>query len=124
MIGPSATEAFQWYIKDPIPDSVKNLKLKYSPHMRGYWIWLSFEIDPSDLDLLFDFQKFSPALGVDQNGLPLPLETFRSLDPGGFDEMSKGEIHYFNTTPQDGKLNCTIVISKDQRKVYYYRFRD
>ncbi|MCE9554162.1 MAG: hypothetical protein K8T91_12405 [Planctomycetes bacterium] len=127
MIGPSATEAFQWYIKDPIPNSVTDLKLKYSPHMKGYWIWLSFRVDPGELDTLFDFQKLHPRESYlsDENGvpfLPQPLETFRIIDPEGFDEMKKGELFYFDG--DDRRLSRVVVVSKDRRKVYYYRFQD
>ena len=68
--GPSAENAFRRYIKDPIPESVTDLQIHYRPHMRGYWIYLVFRVDPGDLDSLFDFGEFQPSqsYAVDEHG--------------------------------------------------------
>ena len=126
--GPSAEEAFRRYVKTPIPNSVTDLKIHYRPHMRGYWLYLVFRVDPGDLDSLFDFHQFHPAQSypVDDDGLPViqHLEGFRQVDPEGFNEMRKGEHLFGSNSDEVSPMRFTVVISKDRRKVYYYRFRD
>ncbi len=48
-IGPSGTEAFRWYLADPIPSSVSEIKIHCAPHFQGRNIFLSFTIGPIDL---------------------------------------------------------------------------
>ena len=60
--GPSAEEAFRRYIKSPIPESVTDLRIHYVPHMRGYWLYLVFDVSPDDLDSLFNLQQSNGAV--------------------------------------------------------------
>ena len=127
--GPSAEEAFQRYIKSPIPKSVTDLRMHYAPHMRGYWIYLAFRVDPNDLDSLFDVrQSIGPVRSTITDGVteyPGWTNGFRTLDPDGFmDMMTKGSCYFQDAPEQTSSLARMIVISADHRKVYYYRFQD
>jgi hypothetical protein len=127
--GPSAEEAFRRYVKTPIPKSVSDLRIHYGPHMRGYWMYLVFRIDPKDLETLFDLREFNGAVpsAVTDGKTEYPgwTKQFQKLDPDGFEDMmtrgshcSKGEFE------QAASWNCHIVASSDHRKVYWFRFQD
>jgi len=126
---PSAEEAFQRYIKTPIPKSVTDLQIHYVPHMRGYWMYLVFRIAPSDLDLLYDLRQFDSAVPnvVTDGKMEYPGWTaeFRKLDPDEFTNMMiKGSHYSQGDFKRASAWNCHIVVSSDHRKVYWFRFQD
>jgi len=123
--GPSAQEAFQRYIRNPIPRSVTDLRIHYSPHMRGYWMYLVFHIDPGDLDSLFDLRQFDGDVpyGVTNGVMEFPgwTDGFRKLDPDGFMRMmTNSSMSSQAEFGQASQWNCNIVVSGDHRKVYWY----
>jgi hypothetical protein len=127
--GPSAEEAFQRYIKNPIPKSVTDLRIRYFPHMRGYSMYLFFRIDPSDLDSVFDLRQFSPATPYGETDgvtdVPRWSEQFRKFDPNDFvNMMTRGSVYSEGDFGEASQWSCNIVVSGDHRKVYWYRFRD
>jgi len=126
---PSAEEAFRRYIKTSIPNSVTDLQIHYAPHMRGYSMYLVFQIAPNALNSLYDLRQFDGAVpNVMTDGkteFPGWTEEFRKLDPDGFaDMMTKGSHYSQGDFKQASAWNCHIVVSSDHRKVYWFRFQD
>ena len=127
--GPSAEDAFRQYIKSPIPSSVTGLQIHYAPHMRGYWMHLVFQVDPKDLESLFDLRQLEGAVPyfVTDGKIEYPgwTKPFQKLDPDGFKNMmTKGSHCSKGEYDKEAAWNCHTVVSSDHRKVYWFRFQD
>jgi hypothetical protein len=124
--GPSPDDAFRTYLSDPIPASVKNIRIHYSPHMKGSSVYLAFDIDPADLELLIPMKDFKQVEYyqngecISENGSWAHESTFRSLDPDDGMNMKTAWLSF--TEGED--FRAAIAISDDRRKVYYHRFTD
>jgi hypothetical protein len=115
--GPSAAEAFERYLADPIPTSVSNLVIRHTRHFQGRNIFLVFNIDPSDLQKIIHERQFDVDPGA---GMSFHLETVQAMDSGTPITDTDGTFYQHNATG----VRESLVVSGDSRKAYFWHGTD
>ncbi len=116
-IGPSGTEAFRWYLADPIPSSVSEIKIHCAPHFQGRNIFLSFTIGPIDLQEIIVQKHFRLARAIDGQ---FPLEAFTAIDPVAPITRENGTFY----SRRDDGVVTGLAVSRDQQKAYFWYSSD
>jgi len=60
MEGPTPEIAFRWVFDNPPPDYATSLKSEFSTHLKGYNLYLGFDVPPTKLGETIDTESSTP----------------------------------------------------------------
>jgi hypothetical protein len=132
---------FKQYILNPIPKSVKNIKVDQTKILYGYGYLFGFDIGKDDLKLIIDSQSLSSATYIDYVGGSFHVEYhYKDYDEFGIlvygerkparwfhpESWKNPDCYCYITTINHQHDDRILLFNKEENKAYFYieRSRD